>query len=359
MIQLVSRRLKSSTAVDHTARIAAAKSYLESWVGNAKDVDSLSAPRLPRDSLLVSGSSYLMATLRLEKTDTPETIASRLKDEYPITSSSRTEWKWKCPIVLDLRAWSPDGSPHYKAPKQGTLTSLVHLLDRHGIAVVGVNGTPKELEQEAIQYLGLPSLWSKQSSRENVPKYPLDGVIQMVARHQELHQIEDDENIISQETIKPPERKNSGLVEKKTNEKTSEYYLPGQTTTSVPVPEQVMSIPPISPTATIYQGSVRSGQQIASDRGKSLVILGSVNSGGEVLSDGDIFVLGKLRGRALAGLASDKARIVATSMDPELICVGGILKTVDKLEDVGVPTGTPAMVSIKDGSLVFESVSIA
>lgn len=46
----------------------------------------------------------------------------------------------------------------------------------------------------------------------------------------------------------------------------------------------------------VVKGSVRSGQQVyARGNGASLVILGNVSSGAEVLSDGDIVVFGNLK----------------------------------------------------------------
>jgi len=54
----------------------------------------------------------------------------------------------------------------------------------------------------------------------------------------------------------------------------------------------------------VHKGSIRSGQLLSSDQpNQSLVILGSVNPGGEVWSEGDVYVYGKLRGRVLAGLS--------------------------------------------------------
>jgi septum site-determining protein MinC len=63
--------------------------------------------------------------------------------------------------------------------------------------------------------------------------------------------------------------------------------------------------------AMVFEGSVRSGQQIYS-QGRSLIVLGSVNSGAEVLSDGDIHVFGALKGRALAGIRGNAQARVST-----------------------------------------------
>jgi septum site-determining protein MinC len=341
--------------LSNPAQVAAAKQYLEAWVGG-KPTPSLRVSTSHASPLLLSGSSYLLATLRLERTDTPDSIAQRLQEEHPVVSKTL----WKCPIVLDLRAWGPDGSPHYRPPAVGTLLALVHLLDRHGLAVVGVNGTPKELEVEAIQDLGLPSLYSKQSTRD-VPKYALEEVIQMVVRRQqEEGPIEEYEPRVVE--VEVSTSTNMIAVEEKESERLTIVSEEEENQTENVVNDSVpasSSLPPVPPTATFYQGYVRSGQQVTSEKGQSLVILGSVSSGGEVLSDGDIFVLGKLRGRALAGLACETARVVATSMDPELICISGVLSTVENIEEFGIPSGSAAMVTLnRDRQLVFSPIAL-
>jgi septum site-determining protein MinC len=346
--------------LSNPARVAAAKQYLEGWVGS-KTTPSLRVSTSQHTSpLLLSGSSYLLATLRLEKTDTPNSIAQRLQEEHPVVSKTQ----WKCPIVLDLRAWGPDGSPHHRPPAAGTLLALVHLLDRHGLAVVGVNGTPKELEREAIQDLGLPSLYSKQSTRD-VPKYALEEVIQMVVRRQQQQQQQQQEPIEEYEprvveVAENTSTKMSAEEEQESEHSTIESEVEEKSQTEKVVNDSVpASLPPVPPTATFYQGSVRSGQQVTSEKGQSLVILGSVSSGGEVLSDGDIFVLGKLRGRALAGLACETARVVSTSMDPELICIGSVLSTIENIEEFGIPSGSPAVVSLNHNrQLEFSPITL-
>eukprot|EP00550_Attheya_septentrionalis_P012151 CAMPEP_0198302482 /NCGR_PEP_ID=MMETSP1449-20131203/55379_1 /TAXON_ID=420275 /ORGANISM="Attheya septentrionalis, Strain CCMP2084" /LENGTH=250 /DNA_ID=CAMNT_0044004839 /DNA_START=17 /DNA_END=769 /DNA_ORIENTATION=+ len=155
-------------------------------------------------------------------------------------------------------------------------------------------------------------------------------------------------------------------------------------TSSLDLPE-----PPTLPSpprfATVYHGNVRSGQLVASERNQSVIIIGSVNSGGEVLSDGDVFIFGRLKGRAMAGLGaggaqskiepidrddeenshSEKeitlsARIFASHFDPELICIGDAFTTVDNVTDFGLnKAGEAAMVSLDEkGQLSFERIPL-
>lgn len=87
-----------------------------------------------------------------------------------------------------------------------------------------------------------------------------------------------------------------------------------------------------SSSSKVVYGHVRSGQIVSSDNPyQSLVIVGDVHSGGEVLSDGDIHIYGKLQGRAIAGVLTSEARIYVRHFDPELICIHGIYTTIDNV----------------------------
>ena len=68
---------------------------------------------------------------------------------------------------------------------------------------------------------------------------------------------------------------------------------------------------------------IRSGTQIYA-KDTDLVILSSVNTGAEVIADGNIHIYGPLRGRALAGARGDEmARIFCEQCEAELISIAG------------------------------------
>lgn len=76
------------------------------------------------------------------------------------------------------------------------------------------------------------------------------------------------------------------------------------------------------PTKVITQ-PIRSGQQIYAKEA-DLLVLSSVSPGSEILADGNIYIYGTLRGRALAGINGNKeARILCQNLDAELISVAG------------------------------------
>ena len=68
-------------------------------------------------------------------------------------------------------------------------------------------------------------------------------------------------------------------------------------------------------------------------RGGDLVVMAAVSPGAEILADGNIFVFGSLKGRALAGLHGDHAaRIICRKLDAELVSIAGWYKTSEELE---------------------------
>lgn len=70
-----------------------------------------------------------------------------------------------------------------------------------------------------------------------------------------------------------------------------------------------------------YKGTLRSGQVVES--GSSIIVLGDVNPGAKVVANGNIVVLGSLKGYAFAGAAgNDTAFVVALEMKPMQIRIG-------------------------------------
>lgn len=81
----------------------------------------------------------------------------------------------------------------------------------------------------------------------------------------------------------------------------------------------------------VHVGPVRSGQQIYA-AGTSLVVLGSVSPGAEVLADDSIHIYGALRGRAIAGARGNTdARIYCQQLQAELISIAGTFQLSDAL----------------------------
>ena len=80
-----------------------------------------------------------------------------------------------------------------------------------------------------------------------------------------------------------------------------------------------------------YKGSLRSGQKIEFEG--SIVVLGDVNAGSEVIAGENIAILGVLRGLAHAGAKGNKKAIIATNLiDSPQIRIANIVKEIEKDE---------------------------
>ena len=78
-----------------------------------------------------------------------------------------------------------------------------------------------------------------------------------------------------------------------------------------------------------HRGSLRSGQKILFEG--SLVVLGDVNGGAEIIAGENIVVLGILRGLAHAGAKGNKDAIIsAASIESPQIRIANIVKQMDK-----------------------------
>ena len=101
---------------------------------------------------------------------------------------------------------------------------------------------------------------------------------------------------------------------------------------------------------TFHRGSLRSGQKLEIEG--SVVILGDVNSGAEVIASENIVVLGSLRGLAHAGAKGNKQAIIgAGTLDTVQIRIANIIKEIDRDEE---PLHKQAYIYILDGKIEIE-----
>ncbi len=500
--------------------------YLETWVGNNKSStnqsqtnansatpnSTMNVTTASSTAMQVSGSSYILPTIRLDKSissceelnvqlesffdssnrSTPHAIRSMLKPKPVVhstsvqetnnhhnnhktsTSTSANKGKkfitWRVPIILDLKAFQHDGSPHYKPPPDGFVRSIVDIFDKWGIAVIGVCNIQQDENRDVstvkqVVDLGLPVLMPKvgrtlggtlnKNGANNVrsgggddpssKSYGVEELVQLVTKHMENVPLSEqnessisipipkdvvddaeivnakegakedineddsatertdlDEEIIDigitpllmedidgmsfRELQKECKARKLGAVgnsdllqqrlidhlglshhdkihnDKKPIDNNNNNNNNNNNISSTNEEEEKendnndkkepLAIPPV--TAKVYQGNVRSGQQVTTDEpNQSLIIIGNVSSGGEVMSDGDIFVYGALRGRALAGLSKDngdsgQSKIFASRFDAELVCIGSHFTTIDSISDLGLKSTDGAMVSIDE-----------
>lgn len=114
-----------------------------------------------------------------------------------------------------------------------------------------------------------------------------------------------------------------------------------------------------------YHGTLRSGQVIESV--SSVVVVGDVNPGAQVVSQGNIIILGALKGNACAGAAGDTGCfIVALDMDPIQIQIGDVLaKSPDRKERPKrlrrrekTPSASEAQIAVaREGNIYIEPIT--
>jgi septum site-determining protein MinC len=142
------------------------------------------------------------------------------------------------------------------------------------------------------------------------------------------------------------------LSESPTTEKTAQL-LGLATRVSKPRPEDQRSLDTQSindETALFLSKTLRSGTRV--EFAGSVVIMGDVNPGAEVVAEGSIIVWGRLRGSAAAGTKGDAdAVICALDLFPTRLQVGDqSLDAADRTE-----SGKPEMACLRNGIVVVES----
>ena len=104
------------------------------------------------------------------------------------------------------------------------------------------------------------------------------------------------------------------------------------------------------PETKFHRGSLRSGQRMETEG--SLVILGDVNSGAEVMASDNIVVLGALRGLAHAGAKGNKQAIIAAGLfDAVQVRIANIVKEINRDEE---PLHKQAYLSVVDDKIIIE-----
>lgn len=101
---------------------------------------------------------------------------------------------------------------------------------------------------------------------------------------------------------------------------------------------------------TFHKGSLRSGQKLEVEG--SVVIIGDVNSGAEVIAADNIAVIGTLRGLAHAGAKGNKEAIItASTLDAVQLRISNIVREIDRDEE---EIHQNAYVFVDEDSIVIE-----
>ncbi|MCM3339124.1 septum site-determining protein MinC [Paenibacillus sp. MER TA 81-3] len=101
-------------------------------------------------------------------------------------------------------------------------------------------------------------------------------------------------------------------------------------------------------------GIIRSGQILCHD--EHLLFLGDVNPGGMIISSGDIFVLGALRGTAHAGVDGDSSAVIAASLfAPTQLRIADVISRPP--DEWGVTQAHMEFAYVHDGIMQIDKIS--
>lgn len=107
-----------------------------------------------------------------------------------------------------------------------------------------------------------------------------------------------------------------------------------------------------------YRGTLRNGQVLESD--KSIVILGDVNPGAQVISRGNVVILGCCMGTVYAGASGNSCCFAAAlTMKPRQVRIAdkAARSAITKRIDTGEYAIDPKIIFIRDEHLVMEPLS--
>ncbi len=97
-------------------------------------------------------------------------------------------------------------------------------------------------------------------------------------------------------------------------------------------PQVVVQQSPVAAPSLIVRETVRSGQSVIYTQG-DVTVIGSVQSGAEVIAGGSVHIYGALRGRALAGCVGNAdARIFCRKFESELVAIDGVYAMTDDMD---------------------------
>ena len=97
-------------------------------------------------------------------------------------------------------------------------------------------------------------------------------------------------------------------------------------------PQVTVAQSPVSAPSMIVRETIRSGQSVIYTQG-DVTVIGSVQSGAEVIAGGSVHIYGALRGRALAGCVGNAdARIFCRKFESELVAIDGVYAMTDDMD---------------------------
>jgi len=103
----------------------------------------------------------------------------------------------------------------------------------------------------------------------------------------------------------------------------------------------------------VLKRNLRCGQRV--NFAGHVLVLGDVNPGAEIVAEGNVIVLGALRGLVHAGAAGDQEAFVAAyRLEPSQLRIAGVFSRAPDGENA-VPQDRPEVARLRDGLVIIES----
>jgi septum site-determining protein MinC len=206
------------------------------------------------------------------------------------------------PVAIDLRALEPQGEGEGPRSNRLRLSALVDLLKTRGLVPVAIRGgVPGRVEEARSLGLGVLE-WDRASASKS-------------------------------------QRENTTT-----------------TSNSTPAPVDSRSAPVADSAGSLLLSQPLRAGQIVYAENRDAIALAAVNTGAELIADGNVHCYGSLRGRALAGArGNDQARIYCQKLEAELISIAGVYVSADELP--ADKRGKAVQISLRDGSLVITELA--
>lgn len=255
---------------------------------------------------------YKLATFYIQDAKTENIKAEILsKSNTPATEA----FLKVTPFILDLSQCSNLSDFNYKEVSEYT--------KGRGFTLVGIAGT---ISEEAF------------SSLKGCDSIPLI-VSRMVSKTTVTPQ--------SSQTIKQDAIKTEIAVKENTSEekKQTDSKTTADDASSTPLPTGELT--------QIHTGNVRSGNQIYA-KDKSLVVIGNVSDGANVIADDSIYIFGTAKGTIVANAKQDsnkKVIVYCKNLQAQIVSISGIYKTYEDLDPSII--GQAVIIEVENNTLRF------
>ena len=114
-------------------------------------------------------------------------------------------------------------------------------------------------------------------------------------------------------------------------------------------------VPDMEGNTAFYTTGFRSGQQVRYKG--SVVVVGDVNPGSQIIADGNVIVLGAIKGMVHAGaIGDDTCYISALSLAPTQMRIATIISYIPDEEVANTRDNGPSRAYIKDGKVIVEQL---